>query len=267
MSCPGSRGPVVGALGVVLVVAGGVVRSWLPTPLHVRVALSRAFPPPRHSPARAAFPSLSTALGPHSPSPPCAPGMSRQRGGGGGGRDALEGKAPQRRPQKRFDRRWEDIAEAVGGGYCRLQMPLSPALGVRQCLGIGWAPWRGPGEGGSPPSNAFLGSPLLHRLSLLCPNRPPSPSMTPSSSPKAVLIRPSQPRARSVVAAAGARQRRGGAAPPIGGVGVEGRQRRGVPVQPLQRGEGGGLRPAGAAGHVGVHAGLPQAGGAWRAHG
>ena len=52
-------------------------------------------------------------------------------GGGGGGRDALEGKGPQRRPQRRLGRRLEEIAKAVGGGYCRLQMPLKPALGVR----------------------------------------------------------------------------------------------------------------------------------------
>ena len=31
-------------------------------------------------------------------------------------RDALEGKGPQRGPQKRLDRRLEEVAEAVGGG-------------------------------------------------------------------------------------------------------------------------------------------------------
>ena len=36
------------------------------------------------------------------------------------GRDALERKGPQRRPQKRLGRRLEEIAKAVGGGYCRL---------------------------------------------------------------------------------------------------------------------------------------------------
>ena len=35
-------------------------------------------------------------------------------------RDAFEGKAPQRQPQKPWDGRLEGIAEAVGGGYCRL---------------------------------------------------------------------------------------------------------------------------------------------------
>ena len=47
--------------------------------------------------------------------------------GGGGGRDALEGKGPQRR----LGRRLEEVAKAVVGGYCRLQMPFSLALGVR----------------------------------------------------------------------------------------------------------------------------------------
>ena len=47
------------------------------------------------------------------------------------GRDALEGKGPQGRPQRRLGRRLEEVAEAVGGGYCRLQMPLKLALGVR----------------------------------------------------------------------------------------------------------------------------------------
>ena len=46
------------------------------------------------------------------------------------GRDALEGKGPQRGPQRRLDRRLEEVAKAVGGGYCRLQM----ALGVRERL-------------------------------------------------------------------------------------------------------------------------------------
>ena len=46
-------------------------------------------------------------------------------------RDALEGKGPQRRPQKRLDRRLEEVAKAVGGGHRCLQMPLRLALGVR----------------------------------------------------------------------------------------------------------------------------------------
>ena len=43
----------------------------------------------------------------------------------------MEGKGPQRRPQKPLDRRLEEVAKAVGGGSCRLQMPLKLALGVR----------------------------------------------------------------------------------------------------------------------------------------
>ena len=45
-------------------------------------------------------------------------------------RDALEGEGPQRRRQRRLDRRLEEVAKAVGGGYCRLQMLLKLALGV-----------------------------------------------------------------------------------------------------------------------------------------
>ena len=52
----------------------------------------------------------------------------------GAGRDAVGGKGPQRRPQRRLDRRLEEVAEAVEGGYCRLQMPLTLALGVRETV-------------------------------------------------------------------------------------------------------------------------------------
>ena len=38
--------------------------------------------------------------------------------GGRGGRDASEGEGAQRRPQKRLDRRLQEVAKAVGGGYC-----------------------------------------------------------------------------------------------------------------------------------------------------
>ena len=47
-----------------------------------------------------------------------------------GARDASEGKGPQRR----LGRRLEEVAKAVGGGYCRLQMPLRLALGVRETV-------------------------------------------------------------------------------------------------------------------------------------
>ena len=45
----------------------------------------------------------------------------------------VEGKEPQTWPQKRLDRRLE-VAQAVGGGYCRLQMPLKLALAVRETV-------------------------------------------------------------------------------------------------------------------------------------
>ena len=54
--------------------------------------------------------------------------------GGGGTRDALERKGSQRQPQKRLDRRSEEVAKAVGDGYCRLQMPLELALAVRETV-------------------------------------------------------------------------------------------------------------------------------------
>ena len=68
--------------------------------------------------------------------------------GGGTGRGASEGKGPQRRPQRRLGRRLEEVAKAVGGGYCRLQLPLRLALGVRGtvaghrqgALEGGWSP-------------------------------------------------------------------------------------------------------------------------------
>ena len=59
-------------------------------------------------------------------------------GGWTGGRDALEGKGPRRRSQKRLDRRLEEVAKAVGGGYCRLQMPLKLALGVKETVAGRW---------------------------------------------------------------------------------------------------------------------------------
>ena len=43
----------------------------------------------------------------------------------GVGRGALEGKGPQRRPPKRVDGRLEEVANAVGSSYCRLQMSLN----------------------------------------------------------------------------------------------------------------------------------------------
>ena len=56
------------------------------------------------------------------------------QGGKGGGGPLCPRKGPQRRPQKRLDRRLEEVAKAVGGGYCRLQMPLDRALAVRETV-------------------------------------------------------------------------------------------------------------------------------------
>ena len=81
----------------------------------------------------------------------------------GGARDAFEGKGPQRWPQKRLGRRSEEGTKAVGGGYCRLQMPLKRALAVRGTVAGRWldALEGGGGGGTSPPSNASLGGAVL----------------------------------------------------------------------------------------------------------
>ena len=46
----------------------------------------------------------------------------------------MEGKGRRRRPRKRLGRRLEEVAEAVGGGYCGLPMSLRLALGVRRTV-------------------------------------------------------------------------------------------------------------------------------------
>ena len=92
----------------------------------------------------------------------------------GEGRDALEGNAPQRRPRKRLDRRLEDVAKAVGGGCCRLQMPLKPALAVRETV-VGHRLGALEGEGCLPPSNASMGGGgclLMNSCACETPNTP-----------------------------------------------------------------------------------------------
>ena len=63
-------------------------------------------------------------------------------------RDASEGRGPERWPQRRLER-LEEVTKAVGGGYCPLQMPLKPTLGVRETVaghrlgalqGVGYLP-------------------------------------------------------------------------------------------------------------------------------
>ena len=80
-------------------------------------------------------------------------------------RGALEGKGSQRRPQNGSGRRSEEVAEAVGGGYCRLQLPLKVALAVRETV-----PRHRPGalEGGGPMSlKSFILRLLLCTSALL----------------------------------------------------------------------------------------------------
>ena len=73
-------------------------------------------------------------------------------------RDVLEGKGPQRRPQKRLGRRLEEVAKAVGGGLCRLSMPWKPALGVRGTVAGHRLGALEPPPPPPQPSNASLGT-------------------------------------------------------------------------------------------------------------
>ena len=79
-----------------------------------------------------------------------------------------EGEGSQRRPQQRLGGQLEEVAKAVGGGYCRLQMLLRPALAVRGTV-AGHRP--GALKKGVPPPPPFP----MHR----CP--PPSTAPAPSS--------------------------------------------------------------------------------------
>ena len=71
--------------------------------------------------------------------------------------DAFEGKGPQRGPRRRLGRRLEEVAKAAGGGYCRLQMPLRLAVGVRGTVaGHRLGALEGGGQVPLPLSNASL---------------------------------------------------------------------------------------------------------------
>ena len=48
----------------------------------------------------------------------------------------MEWEGPRRRPQKRLGRRLQEVAKAVGGGYCWLQMPLRLALAARETVAV-----------------------------------------------------------------------------------------------------------------------------------
>ena len=91
----------------------------------------------------------------HPPPPP----LAQPRAQGCNRRDG-----PQRRPQKRLDRRLEEVAKAVGGGYCRLQMPLSLAFGVTEtAAGHRLGALEGGGGTCPPPSNTPLPVPTHRR--------------------------------------------------------------------------------------------------------
>ena len=61
-------------------------------------------------------------------------GGARGQYTGEGGGVNFRTKSNSRRPQRRLDRRLEGVAQAVGGGYCRLHMPLRLALAVRETV-------------------------------------------------------------------------------------------------------------------------------------
>ena len=65
------------------------------------------------------------------PPPPRGRGMSAAPDREGEPQGCIRREGPPRQPQRRLGRRLEEVAKAVGGGYCRLQMPLRLALGVR----------------------------------------------------------------------------------------------------------------------------------------
>ena len=87
--------------------------------------------------------------------------------------DALEGKGPQRRPHKRLGRRLEEVAKAVGAGYCWLQMPSRLPLGVRETAAghrLGALDRRGGGGGGGLPHTPGPSTPTRtgpHALAML----------------------------------------------------------------------------------------------------
>ena len=95
--------------------------------------------------------------------------------------DALEGKGPRMRPQKRLDWGLAEGAKAVGGGYCRLQMPLKLALAVRETV-AGHRP--GALQGG----DGGLPSPLpMHPYEAPIPGMPMA-SSTPAGRPGLFLV-------------------------------------------------------------------------------
>ena len=61
------------------------------------------------------------------------PSMAHQDGSrrGGGGQGCIRGKGISEGAPEAVGRRLGEVAKAVGGGYCWLQMPLRLALGVR----------------------------------------------------------------------------------------------------------------------------------------
>ena len=119
-------------------------------------------------------------------------------------------------PQKRLDRRLEEVAKAVGGGYCRLQMPLRPALGVRGTVAGHWlGPLDGAGGTSVPmhpwrcPSPKYGPHPLAQSPCVPCLRRraPHTNGHTPRLGPRCVAQHPQQRRPLHAVRQPGRRLR------------------------------------------------------------
>ena len=103
-------------------------------------------------------------------------------------RDAWKG--PQRRPQRPVGRRLEEVVKAVGGGYCRLQMPLRPALAISE-TGAGHGLGALEGGGGPPPLplhpwtalSPFSSGRLYEKAPEVQPQRPRAHSQSPNAEP------------------------------------------------------------------------------------
>ena len=92
----------------------------------------------------------------------------------------LKGRGPQRRAQWRLDRRLEEVAKAVGGGYCRLQMPLRLALGVRGTVAGHRRPTHSPPTPAGRPPGTESASTAPTNPHASCRPRPPSSAAAPS---------------------------------------------------------------------------------------
>ena len=90
--------------------------------------------------------------GPQTPPPPRPPAGGTKQWPGPHGCISGEGASEEAPEVARgwLDRRLKEVAKAVGGGYCRLQMPLKSALAVRDTVAGRWLGALERGGGGFP---------------------------------------------------------------------------------------------------------------------